>query len=173
MVVLTIFELALSGTAFAFLYISNWVLGMSLFFWIDRENIVFNSIIVCMFLPIIFIEILFFSVGFWYDLLHWPTLITASYILLKRRRFLNLKYILIITIFITVWIIIISLTGLHYTNYRFEFFNIHWIYVSLGIPINAETSFLILFPFTMVANFGILYLFLRKPSQVTTIFVTK
>jgi hypothetical protein len=165
--VMSIIEFISTGVVAAPFYVLNWLLGLSLFFWVNRDDSIINSLLVTTFLPIIFLEVLLFASGFFYDVLHLPILIVTSYILLRKRDTINFLSVVILSFIVTIWLVLVITLGYAYTPYF-----IHWSYVIIGVPINTDLATVIIYPLLILANLGIIYLMLRVKPRTTIVLLT-
>jgi hypothetical protein len=165
--VMTLIEYFINGTTDAPFYISNWFLGLSLFFIFNPNDKLINSLLVTLLLPALFIEILLFGSGFFYDIHHLPILAVIIYILSYKRETVDFNYTVLFSFFVTVWFIMMVTLGYAYSNIY-----LHWVYTALIFPINTDVAFSILFPTLMFANMCLLYIILAKQQAETRIYAT-
>ena len=121
------------GTNVIIFTVSQWYFSFSIAWLFKRDNIYINNFIVyCIpgLSSIIFIE--FFYYGLFYDYIHILPLLTALYIIIKKKESLIPKQAIPNFILVTIWLFSVYFLRLAYFTSPFVYYFLRWVITSIA-----------------------------------------
>jgi len=120
------------GTNIIIFTVSQWYFSFSVSWHLKRDNKYINNFLVYS-IPglssIVFIE--FFIIGLFYDYIHLITLVTAIYIIAKKRDSLIPRQAIPNFIFVTIWLFSVYFLRLAYFNSPLIDYILRWLMTSI------------------------------------------